>query len=170
MKNEIQELLEQGFSYKEIVEKVGCSKATISYHAKKLGKQVFTKKTYDWVAIQAFYDEGNSYRECKEKFKLHSQAWDQAVKTGKLKVNNKPKELHEIKQRHHLKKKILKNKLLANECQICKQPPEWNGKILVLQLDHINGINNDNRIENLRLLCPNCHSQTDTFCHKNRKI
>ena len=40
---------------------------------------------------------------------------------------------------------------------------------LTLQLDHINGINNDNRKENLRFLCPNCHSQTDTFAGRNLK-
>lgn len=45
---------------------------------------------------------------------------------------------------------------------------EWRGHPLVLHLDHINGINNDHRLENLRLLCPNCHSQTDTYCNKRR--
>ena len=43
---------------------------------------------------------------------------------------------------------------------------DWLDKPLVLHLDHINGINNDNRLENLRLLCPNCHSQTDTYCRR----
>lgn len=47
---------------------------------------------------------------------------------------------------------------------------EWRGQRLVLHLDHINGVNNDNRIENLRLLCPNCHSQTDTYCNRRRSI
>jgi hypothetical protein len=45
---------------------------------------------------------------------------------------------------------------------------EWRGKPLVLHLDHINGINNDNRLTNLRLLCPNCHSQTDTYGARRR--
>ena len=47
------------------------------------------------------------------------------------------------------------------------QSSTWRGNPLTLQLDHINGIRTDNRIENLRILCPNCHSQTDTWCGKN---
>lgn len=44
---------------------------------------------------------------------------------------------------------------------------DWNGKPIVLQLDHVNGIHTDNRWDNLRLLCANCHSQTDTYAGKN---
>ena len=54
-------------------------------------------------------------------------------------------------------------------CSICNLLPTWNGKFLSLQVDHINGINNDNRSENVRLVCPNCHSQTDTFAGKKHK-
>lgn len=71
--------------------------------------------------------------------------------------------------RKNLKNKILEHKLLSYECYICKNKGEWLGKSLSLHLDHINGINNDNRLENLRFLCPNCHSQTDTYCGKHRK-
>lgn len=71
--------------------------------------------------------------------------------------------------RKNLKNKILENNLLSYECHMCKNKGEWLGKTLSLQLDHINGINNDNRIENLRFLCPNCHSQTDTYCGKHKK-
>lgn len=53
------------------------------------------------------------------------------------------------------------------KCEGCGIGPEWNNKKLTLQVDHINGVNYDHRPENLRFLCPNCHSQTDTFCWKN---
>jgi len=66
-----------------------------------------------------------------------------------------------------LKERVLKAGLLKYKCYECGIV-EWNNKPLVLQLDHINGDNRDNRIENLRLLCPNCHSQTETFCGKNK--
>jgi len=55
--------------------------------------------------------------------------------------------------------------LLEYKCSICGINT-WLNKPLTLQLDHINGDNRDNRIEILRLLCPNCHSQTDNFCGK----
>ncbi len=54
-------------------------------------------------------------------------------------------------------------------CSICGLKPEWNGQPLRLQIDHINGIPTDNRRENLRFICPNCHSQTETFGTKNVK-
>lgn len=67
----------------------------------------------------------------------------------------------------HLKKRLIKEALLKYECSECKLN-SWMGKEISLQLDHINGVNDDNRLENLRLLCPNCHSQTPTFAGKNK--
>ena len=67
----------------------------------------------------------------------------------------------------HTRKRILKYNLLEYKCAICGNTGEWNGQKLVLQIDHINGDHSDNRLENLRFLCPNCHSQTDTFAGKN---
>lgn len=53
------------------------------------------------------------------------------------------------------------------KCAICGQEPFWNGKELTLTLDHINGHNRDNRLENLRWICPNCDRQLDTFAGRN---
>ena len=71
----------------------------------------------------------------------------------------------------HLKERLIDEGILEVICELCNQKPEWNGMKLTLHLDHKNGTNNDNRIENLRLLCPNCHSQTKTYAGRNtRKI
>lgn len=69
---------------------------------------------------------------------------------------------------HRLKKRLVSESVLKYECSICGNIGEWLGKPLSLQLDHINGKNNDHRIENLRFLCPNCHCQTDTYAGKNK--
>lgn len=70
--------------------------------------------------------------------------------------------------RYNLKKRLLEEGLLEYKCYNpdCSLT-EWLGKPISLQLDHINGINDDNRLENLRLLCPNCHSQTKNFSGRN---
>jgi len=74
-----------------------------------------------------------------------------------------------IISRRSLKKRLLQEGLLINQCSECGQFQEWNAKPLNMVLDHINGVNNDNRIENLRMLCPNCNSQQETFAGRNNK-
>lgn len=68
-----------------------------------------------------------------------------------------------------LKKRLIKAKLLKYECYEC-DINTWRGKKLSLHLDHKNGIDNDHRLENLHLLCPNCHSQTKTYCRKKNAL
>ncbi len=72
--------------------------------------------------------------------------------------------------RHRLKERIIKQRLLKYECAICSLGPVWRGKEMPLILDHINGINNDNRLENLRFVCSNCDSQLDTYKSRNRRV
>lgn len=67
-----------------------------------------------------------------------------------------------------LKKRLIAAGILRNECYICGQLPFWNGQKMVLVLDHKNGINNDNRKKNLRLVCPNCNSQLPTHAGRNK--
>ena len=70
-------------------------------------------------------------------------------------------------QSFKLKKRLLKAGLLPEKCACCGLS-EWLNQPMPLELDHINGVNNDNRIENLRLLCPNCHALTGTYRGKNQ--
>lgn len=85
-------------------------------------------------------------------------AWDQVlVPSSPYPINNRRKQ------------RLLKEGLLSNKCSICGTAPFWQGKPLVLVLDHINGVRNDHRLENLRLVCPNCDSQLETFCGRNKR-
>lgn len=69
----------------------------------------------------------------------------------------------------HLKTKLYKLGIKKPQCEECKIL-EWNSKKLIFHLDHINGNHSDNRIENLRILCPNCHSQTETYGNGAKKL
>lgn len=71
-------------------------------------------------------------------------------------------------QSHALKQRLIREKIFEHKCYICNLD-EWMGKQIPLELDHINGDHDDNRLENLRIICPNCHAQTDTYRAKNRR-
>ena len=66
-----------------------------------------------------------------------------------------------------LRKRVVKDNIMAYQCATCGNTGEWNGKELTLQLDHIDGDAGNNEKENLRWQCPNCHTQTDTYGSKN---
>jgi len=68
-----------------------------------------------------------------------------------------------------LKKRIIKNNLIEYKCEKCKNNDVWMEEKIVLELDHIDGDKKNNTIENLRFLCPNCHSQTHNFRGRNNK-
>ena len=68
----------------------------------------------------------------------------------------------------NLKNKLYKEGLKQRSCELCGQGEEWMGKKMSLILDHINGVNNDNRIENLRIVCSNCNATLDTHGGKNK--
>jgi 5-methylcytosine-specific restriction endonuclease McrA len=130
------------------------------------------RRKYDWSAVQRYYDEGHSYMECRRKFGFAAASWTKAVARGELvpRPTKKPVEdvLRSKSARHWKKRRLLREGLLAYECAVCGIF-EWCGRQLALQIDHINGIANDWRVENLRMLCPNCHSQTATFAGRNIK-
>ena len=74
--------------------------------------------------------------------------------------------LHPHYQTYKLKQRLFKEGILKNQCNECGIE-SWNGKELKCELDHIDGDRTNHKLENLRILCPNCHSQTETFRSKN---
>jgi 5-methylcytosine-specific restriction endonuclease McrA len=69
--------------------------------------------------------------------------------------------------RHYLKHRPRRAGLLPQQCAECGLI-DWRGRPIGLELDHVNGDKTDWRLDNLRLLCPNCHAQTPTYCARNR--
>ena len=92
---------------------------------------------------------------------------NQAGKGIKKDIKKRITRLEDYATRACVRRVIIKDSLLPYECSECGIS-EWNGRKLALHLDHINGKNGDHRLENLRFLCPNCHSQTETYTGKNK--
>lgn len=122
--------------------------------------------------------KGNSWGYSQIKRRMTDLNLDYSIFKGKSYLaNKKPDKISEQDilrenckhQRTVLRRYVIKNNLIPYKCAICGCT-EWQGKTLSLELDHINGINNDNRLENLRFLCPNCHSQTSTYGSRNQQL
>jgi hypothetical protein len=69
--------------------------------------------------------------------------------------------------RKALKRRLYEAGIKARCCELCGQGEEWRGSRMSLILDHINGVPDDNRLENLRIVCPNCAATLDTHCGRN---
>lgn len=132
------------------------------------------RRSYDWAAIQAYYDEGRSYRQTRAHFGFSAATWAKAINRGELKPRPQAMPIARLlatsQSRASVKRRLLNAGILKNRCDWCGLS-QWRGRPLSIQIDHINGKRDDHRLENLRMLCPNCHSQTETFAAKNnRKI
>ena len=98
---------------------------------------------------------------------MHGQSWNKGKKVGP----KRPVEEYLSNQRpiqsYKLKNRLLAEGLKQHKCECCGIT-EWNGHPAPIELDHIDGNRYNNTIENLRILCPNCHAQTDTYRGKNK--
>ena len=180
---EIISLLEKEYSYTKIANILNVSKGLISYHANKIKfGPPCAKKYYDWTAIANDYHNGMTVRECRSKWGFSNGAWDKHVSMGLINTRNSNKYiplddvLKSLDGRKMLSRERAKVKVkmlgegVSNCCSECSLKSEWNGKPLSFHLDHKDGNPRNNTRINLRLLCPNCHSQTDTYGWKNAVI
>ena len=121
---------------------------------------------------------GSNYDTVKRKIKelnintshMTGKAWNQGEKFRKIKS---PRPIREVLVEHstyvnynNLRKRILKEGIKEYKCECCNRT-EWLGKPIKLELHHINGVKDDLRLENLKILCPNCHAYTDNYRGKN---
>ena len=180
-REKVRELLKQGKRQVDIAKELQIRECSVFHHIKSLKEEPILLErlsSIDWNEVQKFLNETKNKKQTLDKFNIPYRVWDLATKKKLLSgvaAIAVPLEDYLILgskiTSSHLKPKILEAGLLKNECVECGQPPEWKNKQLTLILDHINGNPEDNRIENLRILCPNCNSQTPTFCrgHKEKQ-
>jgi hypothetical protein len=165
--------LAQGMSITEISADIGVVKSTVCYHARRLDPR-FARR-YNWSEIQRYYDEGHSIRECARHFGFAVDSWHRAVRCGLLtsRPAAAPIETYLVKGRRvnrmDLKGRLLSAGLKKDQCERCGIR-SWLEEPLSMALHHVNGDRDDNRLENLALLCPNCHSQTPNFSGRNLRL
>lgn len=141
-KTELEEIVSCSFSYVEVLSKLGYSTGHGSNY-----KTIKRRLKHYGISTEHF---------CH---KTQRNNWtDEEIFCENSKVSQ-----------HKLRDTFYARNFVSYQCAVCGLPPLWNKMPLVLTLDHINGTNKDNRIENLRWLCPNCDRQSNTYGRKNKK-
>lgn len=179
----VSRLLDEGKGTNEIASILGLGKPVISYHRKKLGRpHVFGNVLYlyDWCQVQQDIDAGVSIKSIQKKHGFCAATYYKQVKNGVIKSNpplsKLPTDLGSLLKKingrlanSHIKNPI-KSLIFQEQGGKCLcGVSDWNGKELVFDLDHIDGKPTNYVRENLRVLCPNCHRQTETWGNKKRK-
>lgn len=177
MRRAVSELKADGLSYAEIAKELDIAKSSVAYHVRNLGEEPdgrFSRR-YDWGEIQASYDSGLSLRGCMKLYGFTSATWHKAKLRGDVVPRPRAMEIERLlgkgstkPGRANLKRRLIDAGLKEDRCEQCGID-EWLGLPISIQLHHKNGDGGDNRLFNLEFLCPNCHSQTDTWGGRNKR-
>jgi hypothetical protein len=164
----IQQYCDGGHSSSECMRQFGMSRLGLRKAAARkelrVSDEFFVdpRPKHDWVAIKVYYDSGKSMRECAKRFGFCIGSWSKAVRRGDIQPRPNGVPIEELlagsPSLRRMRKRLLHAGLIKNECSGCGLR-EWRGVLLRLRLEYVNNVRNDNRLENLRLVCPNCKAQ-----------
>jgi hypothetical protein len=143
---QLREAVELSLSYRQVMEKLGIKAAG--------GNYATIRKAIEYFQIDASHFIG--------------QAWNKGRTYAPKQVIEDYFVIGKQVQTNRLRKRLLSEKIFEHKCQICERT-EWNDKPIPLELHHKDGDHLNNLLENLQLLCPNCHAFTDTYRGKNKK-
>lgn len=193
---EILSTIYQNYGPKKCSSLLGRTHRACQLKAKKLNIKYIRKFYYEKEFLQKIISESTSYASCIEKIGISARPRNYETIKGyvndysidvshffKNKIDGIKKSTEDRKwsiddilvqnskyAKSHLKARLYQEGLKSRECEICGQGEEWIGRKMSLILDHKNGINNDNRIENLQIVCPNCNATLDTHCRGPKVI
>lgn len=147
------ELCKDSYSYAEVLRKAGRQQGG--------GTQATLRKKIEEWEIDISHFTGQRWQESPHQEK---QEYKEKYSLKEVFIENSP-----VTQKG-LRGYVERHKIIEYKCQTCGCDGNWQNGIIALELDHINGNNTDNRIENLRYLCPNCHALTETYRGRNKAL
>lgn len=151
---------------KEILEKIVKESDTIHSVLVKMGKNTSA------ASYKSFHRKVKKYEIDITHFLSRKEITAKQFKEGKLKKipTNEMFTENSLVARNQIKNRIISENLIKYECCMCGNDGNWNGNKISLILDHKNGVNNDNRLDNLRFVCPNCNATLDTHCKGSKGL
>lgn len=149
-KEKLKEIVKESMSYKDVIIKLGKS---ISGKQYEIIKKYINKYSIDTSHFDPYHKNSLNLEKGRKSYPI--EYW---LKYGSNIGSSK------------LKEKLYKENLKDRKCEKCDQGEMWNGEKMSLILDHINGDPKDNKLGNLRILCPNCNATLPTHCRGHKKI